>query len=415
MKIISLLLGCLVYGICSGQCNKNDFLRDNCQDLRQGVSIEVNAAKVIGFGALHGSAVTEDVEICLLEDLVKNQDLKYYFPETDYSTARYFQKYIQHGDEELLKDLVEYYGIRVPQEKSVEVYEKWKKIRWLFKANQVQVIGTDKIVSYKYASLDLIQLVKEESDCQYVDSLKVLIGDESTNWAAYGDSEVRDVFERMIKDYESYPNKYLQSISDCESFKHIISNIKLTFIKSSREETIYRNYKKLNKRYRFGQDLQFFRLGVFHIMKSRINDFPSFFTRLTEHQDYSPNEIISIQGFLSSSKVLWDVIYNKSGEYAGYTTKRGFGTSDYWLEHYKGIGRLKSHKIADVTIFNLKGENSPFNHAGVLDFVKIKKLPHNNYWIPDEKKSTLDYIDFAILITHSSASRPLEILNNENE
>lgn len=126
----------------------SDYLEVNRQDLRVNSRIETGDVKIIGFGALHGSSKTEETETILLKDLITNEKLSYYFPETDFSTANYFQEYIETGDEELLRELIYEYGVRVPQEGSEEVFDKWKILRRLFQANNVHVVGVDEIASY---------------------------------------------------------------------------------------------------------------------------------------------------------------------------------------------------------------------------------------------------------------------------
>jgi len=47
--------------------------------------------------------------------------IKYYLPETDFSIEHFFNQYLKIGDALLSKELVNYYGARVPQEKSIEI------------------------------------------------------------------------------------------------------------------------------------------------------------------------------------------------------------------------------------------------------------------------------------------------------
>ena len=107
--------------------------------------------KIIGFGAYHGSAKTELTEYTLLKSLTKDGTIKYYLPETDFSIGHFFNQYLKTGDTLLLKDLIYNYGTRVPQEKSIETYEKWKEIKKLndnlSQKNKLTVVGIDLFVS----------------------------------------------------------------------------------------------------------------------------------------------------------------------------------------------------------------------------------------------------------------------------
>lgn len=44
---------------------------------------------------MHGSAKTEQAELLLLEKLLEQRDTVWYFPETDFSTAHYFEAYLR--------------------------------------------------------------------------------------------------------------------------------------------------------------------------------------------------------------------------------------------------------------------------------------------------------------------------------
>ena len=359
-------------------------------------------------GALHGSAKTEEVELMLIKDLVYNHGVKFYFPETDFSTANHFQKYIESGDQVLLKDLIHEYGTRVPQERSIEVLEKWKLIRDLFRENDVQVLGIDKIASYKYSVKELLSLIEEGKQWSYKDSLEVLLAKDRLDWQAYYPSKVRSVLVDFIEDYENNEAEYKRLIGDTITFDYIIKNIKYTFERKDREQVIYDNYSVFFSNIDIKNEVQFFRFGVFHIMKSRISSSASFFTSLIESELYQADEVMTIQGFLTKSKVLWDVKHNKNHEYVGYTVKGGYGIGDYFFEHYQGIRALKKNKVSDLTLFKLKEKGSPYFVEGNHDLVGITRLSGSPFWIPEQEKCTLDYIDCAILISDSKANTPLE-------
>jgi hypothetical protein len=118
---------------------------------------------IIGFGAYHGSAKTETTEIALLQSLTKTGSISYYLPETDFAIAHYFNSYLASGDTVLLKDLVSHYGVRVPQDKTVETYNKWKALKQLNDQlpaeDKLTVVGIDLLVTYKYTCQLLLELI----------------------------------------------------------------------------------------------------------------------------------------------------------------------------------------------------------------------------------------------------------------
>lgn len=147
------------------QSDKKEYLRNNSSVLDESYVFPQKNAKIIGFGAYHGSSLTEVAELQLLQSVQKNQKLSFYFPETDISLAHYFNEYLKTGDENLLKDLVEHYGVRIPQEKTLDVLDKWKALKKindkLAKKDKITVLGADPIVTYKYTYRHLLEIIKD--------------------------------------------------------------------------------------------------------------------------------------------------------------------------------------------------------------------------------------------------------------
>ncbi|UTW67540.1 hypothetical protein KFE94_05365 [bacterium SCSIO 12643] len=406
--LICIVISTLTFSLW-GQNSYRQYLQKNSSDLRKSFpQLDLKNQKIIGFAAIHGSAKTEEAEHILLTELIKNHQLKYYFPETDYATALYFQKFIDTGDTILLKKLIYEYGSRVPQEGTVETYQKWLKIQPIFKQHNVQVLGIDKVISYKYSVIALHDEIKHISGTSYSDSLQSLIQNPNTNWMTYFDSRTKKILKSFVADYEQNQIVYQNQISDTSKFNFIIKNLKATWTKGGREQRIYDNYLHLLPQLELENQMAFVRFGVFHIMKSRINNYASFFTRLIENKVYTSSQMVSIQCFLTKSKVLWDAQFDTEGNYKGYSKRAGIGTSDHIFEHYKGIKNLKHTRISDLTFFNLDHDHSPYSIPSELDLVKSKKLLYRKRWMPDASKSTLDYLDYAILISKSKANTPIE-------
>jgi hypothetical protein len=389
------------------QSGMNEYLKANRQDLRQSFDLPTEGKKIIGFGALHGSAKTEEAELILLKNIMTKGQLKFYFPETDFSTAFFFEKYLQGGSEKLLDELVKAYTVRVPQEGSIEMLEKWKKLRDLYQVNKLTVIGIDQIASYEFPLRHLAELMKPSS-MAYMDSLTALLADPKTDYTAYYTTGTKNLLKRFVLHFERNRELYFRTVADTWSFSHVVHNLKSTFNRGGREEQMYQNYRALQERYVLKDGLQFFRLGIFHLMKDRVNGNPSFFTKLIEHGDYERSAICTIQGFLTRSRVLWENKYDKSGKYAGYRSKGGYSISDNFWEHYKGIKFLKRNKLSDLTWFALGNKNSPFTVGGGFHLVSVKSRLGRSPWKPTAGQSSANYIDAAILISGSEACRPVE-------
>jgi len=410
MQYLLSIFSVFIYSFSFSQVNSIEYLANNRTDLLTETKIEIGQAKIIGFGALHGSSRTETTENIILTSLVDEHNLKYYFPETDYSTAFYFQKYIESGDEDLLEELVFEYGAMVPQEKSIEVFKKWKNIRPVFLKNDIRIVGIDKISSYKFTVKDLVSLIKENSNWKFRDSLKMLDLDTNTNWTAFYKTETRVILEHFVEDFTKNRAIYHTYIKDTVRFNHILKNLKHTFNRSYRETIIYKNYLVMKKKFSLENSVHFCRFGIFHIMKSKLNNGTPFFARLIEDSIYNSSEVLTIQGFLTKSSVLWESVYDKNGIYQKGITKKGFGISDYWLEYFYDVKQLKKSKLSDITMFYLNSENNPYSIKDEFKLITVKRLFGRSPWIPEAGKSTLDYIDYAILISNSDANQPIEEL-----
>ena len=70
-------------------------------------------------------------------------------------------------------------------------------------------------------------------------------------------------------------------------------------------------------------------------------------------------------------------------------------------------------KLSDITLFRLNTENSPY-HKGT-DLMEVKQLFKKSNKAELKGKNTTDFIDFAVLISHSENQIPLEEMFKKNK
>ncbi|MGH1387393.1 hypothetical protein [Kordia sp.] len=396
--------------------SKPEYLKQNRFDLHtETFQFPQKGFKILGFGAYHGSVKTEDTELNLLKSILKTQPISYYLPETDFSIAHYFDEFLQTGDTILLKDLIIHYGTIVPQERSIPVYEKWKHLKemndQLPKDKKMKVIGIDLLTTYKYTSKHLIDLLDtKQIQSKALKELQQMVKLDTTDYSPRYDSYSKGVLKRFLADVEAQPGTYKKVVKDEFSWNHIIKNIKVTFTDFSRlrEPTIYQNYIDLSKQYNFENNSQFLRIGFAHLEKSREGKkgYPYFFTRLIENKIYKKEDLVTVIGYLTNSEVLWDELYDEQGEYKGFTTEAGFGIGDYEKEYFRGIENLKKTKISDQTLFRLNMKNTPYsdNMPDLIDIIMTDSKSNSE---AVKGMSTTDFMDYAILISDSKASKPI--------
>lgn len=389
--------------------NRIDYLTQNRVDLRvDKPNIRETDFNIIGFGALHGSAKTYEAEFSLVSSLVEKNALDYYIIETNYSQAFYFQEYLKTGDEKLLKELTLSFQTMVSQEGTIETFNHWKNIRELNLKfpNKFQIIGCDVVNEYRFPIKHILYLTKDIDSWDEREKLKKLSLQVELDFSIWN-KEVNPIVKSFVQDYLANKEKYIELINNIEVFDFVIENINRNFEKNrEREKIIFENYMFLYKNLNLSDKKQFAKYGYGHIIKEREVDYPSFFARLHENNVYERKKVITVMGYLTKSKVLWDKKYDKNGDYKNYTTKAGYGISDYWKEYFKGIKFLKKSKLSDLTMFKLNGENSPYSNEA--DLIEIKMFFKDYNASKLKGKNTLQFIDYAILISDSKEQVPIE-------
>lgn len=393
---------------------KPKYLQKNRFDLHEeGFSFPQKDFKILGFGAYHGSAKTEHAELMLLKPLLESQTIKYYLPETDYSIGHYFNLYLETGDTILLKDLVTNYGERVPQERTIEVYEKWKELKKLNDQFQdkdrIEVIGLDRLVNYKYLCRHLVGLLAS-SEKPVIKVLSLMVQQDTTDFSLSETSAVSRTLQEFMADFENNPNDYDLSEENRFEVEHLVRNLEYSFqfYENDRDKTMLDNYASLSAKYNFDKKSQFLRMGFTHICKSREGDssYPYFFTRLIEKNIYNRDQVVSVIGYLTASEVVWDEIYDENGDYTGHTKEAGYGIGDYDLEYFRGIEHLKKNKQSDITLFRLNKKKSPYVET-VPDLIEVIMKEDESNGMLVKGMSTLDFLDYAILISNSNAGIPI--------
>ncbi len=403
--ILSILFPCISHS----QNNKEEYLKNNSSVLNESYNFPQQNFNVICFGAYHGSAKTEDAELFIIQSILKNNSINYYFPETDNSIAHYFNEYLKSGDEALLKNLVETYGVRVPQERTIEVFNKWKKLKAvndkLPENKKLTVLGADPIVTYQYTYKHLLSLIKDRSKWVLANELQNTIEKDTTDFSPYYDSYSKNQLKAFVSDYELNAAKYKSFISNKEMFLHLISTIKVSFDDYHREKEMLNNYVALSKIYNLKNKVQFFRLGFSHLLKAKEGKSESFIYKLSANGIYTKDKIVSVIGYLTKSEVIWDDKYDINGNYESSVNQGDEGIGDSPNEYFKGIDNLKKMKISDLTIFRLNAKNSPYYLKG-SDLIEVIETPKKRS-IDYGNDATTDFVDYAVLISNSKASQSI--------
>ena len=175
--------------------------------------------------------------------------LDYYIIEANFSQAYFLQKFLETGDEKLLKELTYAFQTMVSQEGTIETFKHWKNVRELLKKHSkktIKVIGCDIVNEYKFPIRHILQLTKDNDDWIQRQALKRAIGQKSLN-ATIQNKELNKIIKVFVQDYLSNKEKYVAQISDIWTFDHIIQTINHNFQdRREREKIIFDNYLLLN-------------------------------------------------------------------------------------------------------------------------------------------------------------------------
>ncbi len=240
-------------------------------------------------------------------------------------------------------------GFYVTQERTIEVYEKWKKIKKLNdrlpKENKIKIVGIELIRNYKFVSKHIVELLKDEQEeLVAVKEIKNMVALDTTNYALGDLSFAYKIMQNFVKDYESNKLVYQSKVKDVKELDYIIKTIKLSFNGNpDRLQIMFDNYLDLDAIYDFRNNPHYIRIGFSHLKKSKEgeNGRSYLFTRFIENNIYKRENVLSVIGYFTDSEVVWDELY-EDGKYVGFTTEAGYGIGDYDKEYFRGIQNLKT-------------------------------------------------------------------------
>lgn len=385
------------------------------------------------FGSVHGSQTPQKIDFGLLKTLNQN-GVNYYAPEIDYSLAYFFNEYLNTGDAELLKFACTYQGYRVPQDGSIQLYEKWQEIyaynTTLDEKDKLKIMGWDVRISTELCLTHLAFLAPEKpSGTGIVDSLihfrnydignfSIISGKPAwksgKGWDYFFGTEKSRYFERFEEAYKKDSIAILNAFGENANAVKRIMHVSES---NEREVIIHENFEKYAlPKIQSGEKI-YANYGYFHVQQSKINNYPPLAARVKTHEDV---KVTTILGLLTKSECYKNAkmksmgpvyikgVKFKKAEYTGYKTSKSYD-GDGLFERVKGMSDLK--KIAGsepITLFHLNRSASPYFNS--IDFAGMSR--GGRKWRTEEGKNTLDYFQHVILIQDSEGNVPLEELND---
>ncbi|MFH7010381.1 hypothetical protein ACHRV5_00830 [Flavobacterium sp. FlaQc-52] len=347
---------------------------------------------LILLGEFHGIKETIDIDISLIKYLNRKVEMKIHLAEIDFSQAYFLNRYLESGEETLIDSVLNswivYHGHH-----NRDYKRKWIEIYNLNQSNspdrQIKVYGIDKIQNLKLTQKHLKILLKE------LGLSDVFPNDEALflKWA-------KKRLPKMIS------NGNIKNKDIAEDVLFIQKNL-ADYTTSSRESTMYLNFKYLYERYNFKEEKIYGYFGEAHVLQKEINSKKDFGALVEEDVNFKNKTYTIISRYLDSdmsapSKFLPFFLRSENEH-----TKSGITCDNPFLLYHSGINEFKQlTKNNTNTFFDLNQIDSPYRKSKRLikSFGLFSLL--SGMKITDETSSTTDYAQGLVLIRNSDWAQP---------
>lgn len=389
----------------------------NLQDINdfEGLNLikdDIKDKQIIFTGEYHALQKDDLFRMKLINYLQEEIGLNYYLAEMGYSSAYFFNKYLESGDEEILKKV--FSNLKGTQGFNKDDYNFFKDLyefnKTLIEKDKIKIVGIDiehnMGSSYDYIK-DIIkdETLKTEALEKTLESLKTIQSytkiltsvnkDEDYKMKLFND--LNSKIDILLEDIKNNKNLYINLFKeDFFGFEIVAKNIKTKYLSEFtddtekylriREEQMHENFitqdEKIDDAIYFGQ------FGALHINKSSA-------------------KVAKVQSETKTTYVDFESIacrIDKSNKYKGKVMSILYNYEDkYDDEESSYINReifnnyLNSED--DCILFDLRNSNSPFKEKYIS--------PFNGEEIYDNKKHITDYIDYMVILKGVSQSPKL--------
>ena len=348
--------------------------------------------KIVFTGEDHALNKDNLFKIKMIKYLKKEMELNYCLDEIPYTSAYFINKYLETGDENILKRVFK-------NSKGTAFCNKddYRSYKQLYEFNQtlpenkrIKILGPDIEHSSK-TSLDyIVDIMKDKDLC--TTSLKYLM----INLKNYDNSnddkvKLKTSVENLLKDISKNEDIYKKIFKEeFENFRYVSNNIQqmcISYLQPHnkwniiRDNYIYKNFKyldsKINDAKYFGQ------WGGFHILQE------------TFYDEFNKSKI----DFFAS-------LLNKDKKYKGKILSIHYG-----YQNSGAVDEITSSQIDsilfddyvnsqdDAILFKLNNKFTPFSSKFIWPFEHKFKAKKDQY--------TSDYIQYLLMIKDSKVSKPL--------
>ena len=290
VAILIILLGLLIFSNSTVIKSVDNYLDDNYKTTdfnKEGISSalrlidDIDKYNIFFTGEFHRISGNEAVNLEMLKYLNKVEDVNYLICEMQYSIICKLNKYIQNGDEKLLKDTVNIVRQRSDQRSAQYVgddyYKFWQGLyefnKGLPKDKKIQAYGIDMDFIGDYTLSEMANLIPHNEPpteiASKVNKFKGIISGEISD-----EKEAITILKDLSDDYNTNTQVYKSFFGDnFNDFKNNLSSMINTgkyaeTQDSNRDELIYDNFMRIYNQNQKGK--YYGQFGAAHIFREDI-------------------------------------------------------------------------------------------------------------------------------------------------
>lgn len=371
--------------------------------------------QVFLLGEAHGFAMPQELDYALLKHLNQKAGVRHYLAEVDYSQAHFLNRYLETGDEQLLRYVFATWVRMNAQWGNKNFYEKIKKIRALNQtlpaAQRISFVGVDKIQDAAVTGRFLRELRKKVSVQAHLepqlDSLERLASAEDADLQKAGEAAGRLLAQLGAADTASQSGTALERFG----LMHTLQNLTYYGQNVNRDSVMFLNLKAVARALSLENEKLYGLWGFFHTLqipmkgRKRVTPFAAY---IRNEESPFRNEVVSLNIYALDSQ---NMMPGKTVPAAIGKGKAYFNTSwansDGPLAFVNGIKDLKAvTRENSITIFNINAQDSPYRGSSRLAQVKVL-IPGQSITPDPAAAPGIPAYQYVVLIRNSPALEPL--------
>lgn len=260
---ISLILGILYGGFHLWEYSTGgkyiDYLKENSETIPLSDSFsfkmldqDIKENSLILVGEIHGFEEPQKFDYELFTHLHTNHNVNQYYAELDFVQALLLNQYLENGDENLLKDVLQKWAV-IQGRNNKDYYDKYRKFHQYY----IQLSDQNK---FKFIGVDKLQDV--QLTLKYLNNLN-----RST------EIEVKETvdLDTILHQISLLDSIYTNSPDTLFTLTHIKNNLKYYSEKTNREKVMFENFYSLYKEMNNGKDIAYGYFGIYHVFQYQVN------------------------------------------------------------------------------------------------------------------------------------------------